>query len=258
MLGDGIVSFGVAVVTVSLQERERVGEDRLLEPDRPVDPQRGRGELDRPCVVAELARACVSSAWRDAAELVDEVHVPGGAAELPVGGRLQADLLLHPHDLADRRRPRRRAAPRRDPAGREVGSGPRAARAGRSRLPTWSARNGGWSRGSWRREPAPARGTDRRRASSRSTPVLTVRAAAAAKHGRGDRRPGQRSPTSSAAKRSGAISSRACAATPAAAPTAMASVGETVRRTRPPPARRARRRGRSPGRSARPGSRSRG
>jgi hypothetical protein len=35
------------------------------------------------------------------AELVDEVHVPGGAAELAVRGRAQAHLLLHAHDLAD-------------------------------------------------------------------------------------------------------------------------------------------------------------
>ena len=36
-----------------------------------------------------------------AAELVDEVHVPRRPAELAVGGRLQADVLLHAHDVAD-------------------------------------------------------------------------------------------------------------------------------------------------------------
>ena len=35
------------------------------------------------------------------AELVDEVHVPGRPAELPVGGRLQAHLFLHPDRLDD-------------------------------------------------------------------------------------------------------------------------------------------------------------
>src|SRR5262249_38978870 len=40
--------------------------------------------------------------FRDPVELVDEVHVPRGAAELAVGGGLQPDLLLLPHDLADR------------------------------------------------------------------------------------------------------------------------------------------------------------
>ena len=39
---------------------------------------------------------------RDTAEPVDEVHVPGGAAELAVGGRLQTDVLLHRDHIADR------------------------------------------------------------------------------------------------------------------------------------------------------------
>jgi hypothetical protein len=38
----------------------------------------------------------------DPAEAVDEVHVPGGAAELAVGGRRQPDLLLQGHRVADR------------------------------------------------------------------------------------------------------------------------------------------------------------
>ena len=38
----------------------------------------------------------------DAAELVDEVHVPGPAAELAVGGRLEADALLRRDGLDDR------------------------------------------------------------------------------------------------------------------------------------------------------------
>jgi hypothetical protein len=37
----------------------------------------------------------------DAPELVDEVHVPEPAAELAVGGGLEADLLLHPDDVGD-------------------------------------------------------------------------------------------------------------------------------------------------------------
>src|SRR5690606_36458843 len=80
---------------------EVVGEDRLLEPDPVVHPQRGRGELDVPGLVVEphldllVGRA-------DPAEPVDEVHVPGRAAELPVGGRPQPRLALHAHDVADR------------------------------------------------------------------------------------------------------------------------------------------------------------
>ena len=38
----------------------------------------------------------------DAVELVDEVHVPRRTAELTVGGGLEADLLLHPHRIANR------------------------------------------------------------------------------------------------------------------------------------------------------------
>ena len=40
-------------------------------------------------------------ATTDAAELVDVVHVPGAAAKLSVGRRLEADVLLHGHDLGD-------------------------------------------------------------------------------------------------------------------------------------------------------------
>ena len=39
----------------------------------------------------------------DAAELVDEVHVPRLTAQLAVGGGLEADLTLLADDLADRR-----------------------------------------------------------------------------------------------------------------------------------------------------------
>ena len=39
---------------------------------------------------------------RDAVDRVDEVHVPRRAAELPVGRRAQADVLLHLDDVRDR------------------------------------------------------------------------------------------------------------------------------------------------------------
>src|SRR4051794_33401488 len=54
--------------------------------------RRGSG----PCSGGQVARRL-----GDAAELVDEVHVPRGAAELAVGGRPEPHLLLHAHDLAD-------------------------------------------------------------------------------------------------------------------------------------------------------------
>ena len=46
MLGDGIVSFGTAVVTVDAQELEGVGEDRFVERDPLVDLQCGGRELE--------------------------------------------------------------------------------------------------------------------------------------------------------------------------------------------------------------------
>jgi hypothetical protein len=82
-----------------LQEPEGVGEDGLLEVHALLDPQRRRGELYRPLGVAELHAHVVLSLLH-AAEPVDKVHVPGGAAELPVRRRPQANLLLHPDDLA--------------------------------------------------------------------------------------------------------------------------------------------------------------
>ena len=62
--------------------------------------RRGR-ELDVALLVVELDLD-VARRLLDPAELVDEVHVPGRAAELPVGRRLQPDVVLHLHDRADR------------------------------------------------------------------------------------------------------------------------------------------------------------
>ncbi len=49
------------------------------------------------------ATCSCSSVLRDPPELVDEVHVPRRAAELAVGGRLETELLLQGHGLADGR-----------------------------------------------------------------------------------------------------------------------------------------------------------
>jgi hypothetical protein len=84
-----------------LEEREVRGEDRLLQRDRRVDVQRRRSELDVALGVVELDREVVLRA-RDAAELIDEVHVPRGPAELAVGRRLEPHVLLHPHHVPDR------------------------------------------------------------------------------------------------------------------------------------------------------------
>ena len=74
---------------------------------------RGVGELHR-----QVARRLGYPA-----DLVDEVHVPGGPAELPVGGRLQADLLLHPHRAGDLLVLDRAQAGRLDPPGGKVLAG---------------------------------------------------------------------------------------------------------------------------------------
>ena len=63
--------------------------------------KRGRRELDVALLVVERDRE-IAGLFRDAVELVDEVHVPRRAPELAVGDRLETDLLLPAHGLADR------------------------------------------------------------------------------------------------------------------------------------------------------------
>ena len=46
------------------------------------------------CLLPVLAGA-------DAADLIQKIHVPGTTSKLAVGHALQADVLLHSHDLAD-------------------------------------------------------------------------------------------------------------------------------------------------------------
>jgi hypothetical protein len=82
------------------QELEGVAEDRLRQGDAVVHPQSGSLEVKLPLFVGEMDLELLVGLG-DAAELVDEVHVPGGAAELPVGGRLEPYSLLHGDDLAD-------------------------------------------------------------------------------------------------------------------------------------------------------------
>ena len=62
----------------------------------------GEHGLEVALVAVELDREPLFGMPHDAAELVDEVHVPGGAAELAVGCHAQPDVLLHLHRLADR------------------------------------------------------------------------------------------------------------------------------------------------------------
>ena len=73
----------------------------MVQVELAVHVQRGRGPLDGAGRVAEL-HGQVAGGVADAAQLVDEVHVPGRAAELAVGGRLQAEPLLHRDGIGDR------------------------------------------------------------------------------------------------------------------------------------------------------------
>ena len=97
----------------------------------------------------------------DAAELVDEVHVPGGAAELAVGRGLQPDgsCIRTTSRIAPSSTVR---SPSSDIRPAAWSARARCRRPGRSRLPTWSARKGGRSRivmrsSPGRRIPGPAR-----------------------------------------------------------------------------------------------------
>ena len=144
MLGDGIVSFGVALVTHSCRNSKcsaKIGFSSVTLPST--------------CIAAGVHSMSPSALWNltfrlpgrllDAAELVDEVHVPGRAAELAVGGRAQADVLLQLDRVADRVVLDARSS------SASILSLAKSSRAfssagGRSRLPTWSARYGGVSR----------------------------------------------------------------------------------------------------------------
>ena len=76
------------------------------------------------------------------ADLVEEIHVPGAAAELAVGHPCEANLLLHAGGITDRGILDAAQFLGREPAGLMLGPA-RSNSGGRSRLPTWSARNGG-------------------------------------------------------------------------------------------------------------------
>ena len=111
MLGDGIVSFGVALRDRA-EEREVVGENARVELELARHPHGRRRELDVSLFVVELDLQVVLRLG-DPADLVDEVHVPGRPAVFAVGHPLQADVLLHLDDGTDGVRPRSGASPRR-------------------------------------------------------------------------------------------------------------------------------------------------
>ena len=128
-----------------LEEAEVVAEDRLRDAELAVDVQRRGRELDVALLVVEVD-GDVAGLLRDPVELVDEVHVPGRPAELAVGRRAAA----RPPPACGRPRGSRRPRSHRSSAAsiRPAAASSRAVRTrcGRSRLPTWSARNGGFVR----------------------------------------------------------------------------------------------------------------
>jgi hypothetical protein len=94
----------------------------VLERHRRDHVCRWRGPLVRLLLVTERDPDRVILDLADAAELVDEVHVPGLAAQLAVGHRAQPDLTLHPDHLADGSVLGRRELGGGDAAGPEVRS----------------------------------------------------------------------------------------------------------------------------------------
>ncbi len=102
MLGDGIVSLGRAEETFSRTNSKSSPKIVSRERELRVDVGGRRRPVVLAVLVVEVHADRVVLDLVDAAELVDEVHVPGLAAELAVGRGLEADLLLAPDDLADR------------------------------------------------------------------------------------------------------------------------------------------------------------
>ena len=86
MLGDGIVSFGVARAT----ERRNVKSSAKMHFSSlslPRHPHRRRRELDVALFVVKLDLQVVLGLG-DPANLIDEVHVPRGATVLAIGDTL--------------------------------------------------------------------------------------------------------------------------------------------------------------------------
>ena len=83
------------------EEREILGEDRVVEPHALADPIGHEFEIERAGCGAERYLHRIGQLL-DAADRVFEIHEPVDAAELAVGHRLKPDVLLAAHDLADR------------------------------------------------------------------------------------------------------------------------------------------------------------
>ena len=96
------MSFGVAAATAPCRNAKASPKIVRSSADPLADVHRRRRELDVPLLVVEGDLQRLVRHLAHPAELVDEVHVPRGPAELAVGGRLQSHLFLQLHHLADR------------------------------------------------------------------------------------------------------------------------------------------------------------
>ncbi len=99
MLGDGMLSFGVAPVA-DFEEPEVLAKDAALEPQLAGDAQRGGREFEVALFIVKTHLQVILY-LRDAADLVEKVHVPRPAPILAVGDSMQANVFLHLNDLAD-------------------------------------------------------------------------------------------------------------------------------------------------------------
>jgi hypothetical protein len=82
----------------------------------------GRAPLDRPVGVPEPHDCTLARNLPNALDRIDEVHMPGRAAELAVSGAQRADVGLHPDDIGDRLVLDRTQLGGVDLAGREAGA----------------------------------------------------------------------------------------------------------------------------------------
>ena len=99
MVGEGIVTLGVRVVT-DFRNSKSPAWIGLTWRTLPVTCITGGAKSTVPAPLRKLT--AMPPFTSHAGELLQEVDVEVGAAELAVGDALQPDLLLEAHDLADR------------------------------------------------------------------------------------------------------------------------------------------------------------
>jgi len=81
---------------------EILAKNRFLEPQLAADAKPSECRFDRARLVSEW-QADTLAGLADPADAVEEIHMPRAAAKFAVGDTPEADFLLHPRDIADRR-----------------------------------------------------------------------------------------------------------------------------------------------------------